>query len=58
MKPARHFNPSEETGTRCPVTSKYGSDLQTSMEVWIHNNRTQSPLSLRPQYPLTNTLPI
>ena len=25
MKQSRHLNPSEETGTRCPVISKYGS---------------------------------
>ena len=24
MKQAGHLNPSEETGTGCPVTSKYG----------------------------------
>ena len=24
MKQSGHLNPSEETGTRCPVTSKYG----------------------------------
>ena len=24
MKPSGHLNPSEETGTGCPVTSKYG----------------------------------
>ena len=26
MKPSGHLNPSEETGTGCPITSKYGSD--------------------------------
>ena len=25
MKKSGHLNPSEETGTGCPVTSKYGS---------------------------------
>ena len=24
MKPSGHLNPSEETGTGCPVTSRYG----------------------------------
>ena len=24
MKQSGHLNPSEESGTRCPVTSKYG----------------------------------
>ena len=43
MKQSEHLNPSEETGTGCPVTSKYGraeGHLQTSMGVWVDNNAT------------------
>ena len=38
MKQPGHLNPSEETGTGCPVTSKYGRTPPTSMEMWVDNN--------------------
>ena len=38
MKQSGHLNPSAETRTGCPVTSKYRRTLQTSMVVWVDNN--------------------
>ena len=36
----RSLNPSEETGTGCPVTSKYRRTPPKNMEVWVDNNNT------------------
>ena len=39
MKQSGHLNPSEETGTGCPVTSKYGR-TPPNIEVWVDNNNS------------------
>ena len=38
MKESGHLNPSEETGTGCPLLQSMEGHLQTSMEVWVDNN--------------------
>ena len=40
MKQSGHLNPSEETGTGCPVTSKYGRTPLNMHGVWVDNNNT------------------
>ena len=37
MKQSGHLNPSEETGTGCPLLQSMEGHLQTSMEVWVDN---------------------
>ena len=39
MKQSGHLNPSEESGTGFPSPQTMEGDLQTSMEVWVDNNK-------------------
>ena len=43
MKQSGHLNPSEKTGTGCPVTSKYGRRAPNKKEVWVDNNNNHNP---------------